>query len=505
MSRAVAAVHGQFGRAVIYKLNRPFNIHAHREGHLIFHLSGDDGGVLVSGLPAERPTTPSSPSAHGSRITLSQDLDEGSTFFVLYVNPDWFASGQRDPLRFGRSEFARTPALDAQIRCVSALVYAGQRVTTLDCELRSLIQACYEETWRQMDLGEGRCLSGQAIDFRVRKSMRLMEEPLGATSSSTRWRAARACRVRISTNCFGRRPGSRQTSMSTPCSWSRRSRDLWAARFPSPISATIWVSLAKRLHALLRRQCGHGADAIPPGRPCPLAARRSGHEIILSIKRARPKADRLPERHYGRFGFAVTGEFTTTRLDAERAPRRARQSVGPARRAVDDQFVARRPIWSLIIAVLVIAAIWLVFAPWSSGFEAIFGRKKLFLNAVLNGITLGGLYFLVASGFTLIFGLMRNVNLAHGSIYLLGGYFGYLAVDATGSWLFGFVVAFIVAALLGVILQVAVFRRMEGRSSPDACDDRDFDRARRPHAMGIRGNSWQIQTPTWLRGPMDFR
>ena len=89
-----------------------------------------------------------------------------------------------------------------------------------------------------------------------------------------------------------------------------------------------------------------------------------------------------------------------------------------------NQFIARRPIWSLIIAVLVIAAIWLVFAPWSSGFEAIFGRKKLFLNAVLNGITLGGLYFLVASGFTLIFGLMRNVNLAHGSIYLLGGYFG---------------------------------------------------------------------------------
>ena len=51
MSRAVAAVHGQFGRAVIYRLNRPFNIHAHREGHLIFHLSGDDGGVLVSGAP----------------------------------------------------------------------------------------------------------------------------------------------------------------------------------------------------------------------------------------------------------------------------------------------------------------------------------------------------------------------------------------------------------------------------------------------------------------------
>src|ERR1700721_4399854 len=128
-----------------------------------------------------------------------------------------------------------------------------------------------------------------------------------------------------------------------------------------------------------------------------------------------------------------------------------------------NNFVARRPIWSLIIAVLVIAAVLLVFAPWSPGFEAIFGRKKLFLNATINGITLGGLYFLVASGFTLIFGLMRNVNLAHGSIYLLGGYFGYLAVDATGSWLLGFFVAFLCAAILGVILQVPVFRRMEGQ------------------------------------------
>ena len=59
----------------------------------------------------------------------------------------------------------------------------------------------------------------------------------------------------------------------------------------------------------------------------------------------------------------------------------------------------------------------------------------MFLNALVNGITLGGLYFLVASGFTLIFGLMRNVNLAHGSIYLLGGYVGYMTVGTTGSWL----------------------------------------------------------------------
>jgi branched-chain amino acid transport system permease protein len=168
-----------------------------------------------------------------------------------------------------------------------------------------------------------------------------------------------------------------------------------------------------------------------------------------------------------------------------------------------NSFITRRPIWSLIIFVLVIAAIWLVFAPWPQGFEAVFGKKKLFLNALINGITLGGLYFLVASGFTLIFGLMRNVNLAHGSIYLLGGYFGYLTVDATGSWLFSFVVAFVVAALLGVILQVAVFRRMEDLRQTLVTIGISIVLADLM-LWGFGGNSWQIQTPTWLRGPMEL-
>jgi len=169
------------------------------------------------------------------------------------------------------------------------------------------------------------------------------------------------------------------------------------------------------------------------------------------------------------------------------------------------KFIERNPLWALILLVVLAFALWLVFAPWPQGFEDVFGKKKLFLNAVLNGITLGGLYFLVASGFTLIFGLMRNVNLAHGSIYLLGGYFGYLTSDATGSWLLAFVVAFIVAAALGVVLQVVVFRRMEGQ-----------DLRQTLVTIGISivladlmlwwfgGNSYQIQTPAWLRGPIEL-
>ena len=107
------------------------------------------------------------------------------------------------------------------------------------------------------------------------------------------------------------------------------------------------------------------------------------------------------------------------------------------------QFIERHPAWALILLIAVAVMLWLILAVWPPGLEEAIGRKRVFLNAVFNGITLGSLYFLVASGFTLIFGLMRNVNLAHGSLYLFGGYFGYAIGTWTGSWVFGFIVAFL--------------------------------------------------------------
>jgi branched-chain amino acid transport system permease protein len=89
------------------------------------------------------------------------------------------------------------------------------------------------------------------------------------------------------------------------------------------------------------------------------------------------------------------------------------------------RFIERHPAWALILLIAVAVMLWLILAVWPPGLEEAIGRKRVFLNAVFNGVTLGSLYFLVASGFTLIFGLMRNVNLAHGSLYLFGGYIGY--------------------------------------------------------------------------------
>ena len=97
------------------------------------------------------------------------------------------------------------------------------------------------------------------------------------------------------------------------------------------------------------------------------------------------------------------------------------------------------------------------FAVW-----ALADNAKLFLTTAMNGLTLAALYFLVASGFTLVFGLMRNVNLAHGSLYLLGAYVGYLAGEKTGSWLLAVAAGFASAALFGLVLQMCVFRFMHG-------------------------------------------
>ncbi len=86
-----------------------------------------------------------------------------------------------------------------------------------------------------------------------------------------------------------------------------------------------------------------------------------------------------------------------------------------------------------------------------------------FLTVGLNGLTLAALYFIVASGFTLIFGLMRTTNLAHGSLYLLGAYLGYVVVDATGNWWLGVAVGFVAIAAVGLVIQVGLLGRMQGQ------------------------------------------
>ena len=99
-----------------------------------------------------------------------------------------------------------------------------------------------------------------------------------------------------------------------------------------------------------------------------------------------------------------------------------------------------------------------VFSLW-----ALFDNTRLYLLTMLNGLTLGSLYFIVASGFTLVFGLMRNVNLAHGSLYLLGGYVGFTVAESTGWWVLAVAAGFAAAAVAGLLLQIVVLRHMQNQ------------------------------------------
>ena len=168
------------------------------------------------------------------------------------------------------------------------------------------------------------------------------------------------------------------------------------------------------------------------------------------------------------------------------------------------EFARRHPVWAAIIAVVAAILIWMIFALWPAWLVDLIGRKKIFLNALFNGITLGGLYFLVASGFTLIFGLMRNVNLAHGSLYLLGGYIGYEVAEFTGYWLLAFPAAFIVVGALGVLLQLVVFRRMEGQDLRQTLVTIGISIVVADLLLwGWGGDFYNINAPSWLSGPLE--
>lgn len=111
------------------------------------------------------------------------------------------------------------------------------------------------------------------------------------------------------------------------------------------------------------------------------------------------------------------------------------------------------------------AGLWLLFGLPITVFVvwAIADNATLFFKTLLNGMTLASLYFLVASGFTLVFGLMRNVNLAHGSLYLFGAYIGWFVGERTGSWVLAVVAGFLAAAVMGLLMQLLVFRHMQGQ------------------------------------------
>ena len=288
MSRAIAAFHGRFGRATLYQLNRPFNVHAHREGHLIFHLGGADGRVDVDGRAC--PVTSESVVAVSPwepHNFIPSDLETGGAVLHLLRRPRMVRARRRRRkalLRRRRSSSAR-PSSIARSAPRRRRSSAGERLGELDGELRGLIDACYEESWRQTDQPtERRALDG-VTDFRVRKSIRLLEEApvadieLDAVARESGLSRPHFYKLFRDPDGPDAEPVSQHPADGAGARQARAQRGAGGGDRLRPR-----LSLAERVHQVLRVERRDGADGLPPRRAC-LVGRDANHTHMQAGRR----------------------------------------------------------------------------------------------------------------------------------------------------------------------------------------------------------------------------
>ncbi|WP_425091136.1 branched-chain amino acid ABC transporter permease [Tropicimonas sp. S265A] len=128
----------------------------------------------------------------------------------------------------------------------------------------------------------------------------------------------------------------------------------------------------------------------------------------------------------------------------------------------------------------------------------------LVIEQVLNGLQFGVMLFLMAAGLTLIFGVMGLINLAHGSLYMIGAFAAAAVAGATGSFLLGLVAALTAAAAMGALVELTVIRRLYKRDH--------LDQVLATFALILifsEGTRWlfgsfplYLDVPSWLAGPV---
>lgn len=185
MSTAISVYHGKFGRACIYKMNRPMTTHAHREGHLTFLLSGAPAQQEISGTLFDI--------SHASASAINpwephdfrpSDETDGALFLVLYIQPLWFLEAGRSAtsaLRFGRTRIELTDPIVRSIQKVTSLLLDSSVDNRFDGYLYELTQECFDQTWQWQpnSVVSDTAMAGY-MDFRIRKSVRFMAGKLGS-------------------------------------------------------------------------------------------------------------------------------------------------------------------------------------------------------------------------------------------------------------------------------------------------------------------------------------
>ena len=128
------------------------------------------------------------------------------------------------------------------------------------------------------------------------------------------------------------------------------------------------------------------------------------------------------------------------------------------------------------------------------------------ITQTLNGLFSAALLFLIASGLTLVFGVMRIVNIAHGSFYMLGVYVAFSVVTRTHSLLLGSLAAMLVVGGIGFAMQRFFLRRFASQPLPEMMMTMGFALVFRDSAFMIwGGDPFTLAYPSALRGSLEVQ
>jgi len=184
VSTAISVCHGAFGRAALYRLDKSLITHAHREGHLIFHIEGSFSDALINysrhSVNHQHAAAVSPLEPHSFKVKEG----EPSVVLVLYIKPIWFLENSQSAeftLRFGSSLVVRSPQINTVVRRLVSLLLNGHNIEDIDTLLFSLSKLCYEQTWQRVSspgLLQNKC--SIFSDYRIRRSLRMMQQCISA-------------------------------------------------------------------------------------------------------------------------------------------------------------------------------------------------------------------------------------------------------------------------------------------------------------------------------------
>ncbi|WP_306119065.1 MULTISPECIES: AraC family transcriptional regulator [unclassified Roseitalea] len=185
MSTAIAVFHGAFGRVCLYSMDRRMAPHGHREGHLIFHVDGPPGQLVVDDRPW--------PISAGQGVAVSPwqghfyapiTTDVPTLALVLYIRPGWFVEAARQAsasMRFGRVGIEVT---DHLMRLVTETAHVmldpDMDDPLLEDRLCALTQAAFDQSWQWTERGSAFTGPNRAgRDYRIRKAVRFLQNSIG--------------------------------------------------------------------------------------------------------------------------------------------------------------------------------------------------------------------------------------------------------------------------------------------------------------------------------------